>query len=176
MRYIDPVQLRLHQRPDLHVFAAQGVSLILGDSSPVLLVYMPGLSAREVQAICQDRCWFGVYEEEGVLFFLYRFGKAFSWSYTAYHRRLEEQRRPVRLSLISESSRALLQVIVTGSEDGVVQGWRMVGLSPAVTQTLWQSVLMQDGLPDDYAQRIETVAVGRGVLEMVKQGVICQGQ
>lgn len=176
MRYIGPVQLRSHHKAHLPTFAAQDGRLILGDSSPVLLISIPGVRAREVQAICRDRCWFGVYEEEGLLFFLYRFGKAFSWSYTPYHRRLEEQRRPVRLSLINESSRALLQVIVTGSEDGVVRGWRMVGLSPAVTQTLWQAVLMQDLLPADYFQRAEGVAASRGVLEMVKQGVICRGQ
>lgn len=152
-----------------------GVELCLSDTSPTLLMVLPELKQQEIVAVAQGESRFGVYEEGPMLFFLYRFDPAFPWSDTPYHRALEEARRPVQLSLLTERSRALLLVTLVSAEDGLIQVLRAVTLDPQVTRALWQGVLLQETLPPNYDQRLEQIYARLTSAQMARNGITCRG-
>lgn len=153
----------------------EGFELSLSGSLPQLTLGFPRLSPEEIECVKSGPSRFGVAEVEGVLFFLFRFDPCIAWSDTPYHRALEEAVRPVKLALLQERSRAVLQVVLVSAEDSIVQAIRLVALDPPTTRALWQAVLLQDSLPPDYDAWIARVYGRYSSRELARLGVTSRG-
>ncbi len=126
----------------------EGVQLSLSGDTPELHLILSGLTPPELEAITRGQAEFGLYEQEGLLFFLYRFLGAIPWSDTPYSLAREEAVRSVQLQPLGQATRAVLTVILVSSEDAVVRGLRQVTLSPEVTRALWGAVEAQRNAPE----------------------------
>lgn len=154
---------------------APGVQLSLSGSSPELHLILERPTTAEVNAIRGGKAEFGVYEEDGLLFFLYQFGGGvIPWSDTPYSRAAEDAFRAVNLQLLREQSRAVLLVILVDASNSIIRGLRTVSISPEVTRALWMAVELQEAVVN-YEQRLAQVYARRSSEEMAALSVSCIG-
>lgn len=110
-----------------------------------LLFWVAEPTDREILDIRKGDCEFGLFEEQGALWFLYRFGESFGWSDAPFSIwRVAAQER--KLPEPGDGSLALLQVILVDAATGIVRGLRAVSLSRALTAALHRAITAQMGI------------------------------
>ena len=96
---------------------------------------------EEVHQITSDPVKFGIYEYEGVIFFLAKFGDL-PWNDAPYSAlRLSEEERPDTRTI--EGQHAAIQVILVDSRTNLIKGLRIVTLSPELTKLIDQKAAEQ---------------------------------
>lgn len=143
---------------------------------PALLLFFRGLTPEETRGAREGRVWFGVAEEEGVLFFLFNIeGLTQGWADTPYHRALEERvLGPLELPELAPGQRLLLTLFLVSAEDGILRVMRVLSLTPEVSQALLQAVAFQGDLPGDYDLRIARVYARLTSEDLARRGKVGQ--
>jgi len=109
-----------------------------------LLMVMRDLSEEDIADVRKGECEFAVVWNLGMIFFLYRFGKAIPWSDAPYSWWLvPESERTIPRPPASEDERALLMIILVSAEDGIVRVLRTVTLSQEMTKWLHDCIAQQ---------------------------------
>jgi hypothetical protein len=129
-----------------------------------LLFWIAEPTDREILDIRRGDCEFALFEEQGALWFLYRFGKTFGWSdapfsiwrVAAHERQLPEP---------GDESRALLLVILVDAATGIVRGLRAVSLSRALTAALHRAISAQLAIGPPASEKEE----GRRIAEVYER-------
>lgn len=118
-------------------YRADGQRLIIGAAAP---------TAAEVAAVQSGACEFALADEEGVIFFLYRFAPALPWSDCPYAWHLvdEPDRVPIAVPP-GAADHALLAITLVDANTGLVRALRLTTCSPAFTATLHTAVIAQAG-------------------------------
>jgi len=135
----------------------EGGEFNLLDDGPELKLRYARLSKEEVRVLRRGECEFALVTDGPIVFFLYRFGRAFPWSDAPYSWHLvPADRRPDPTVFTSAEQRHLLQVIAYDAADATVYALRAVSLSPEFSRALAQAVLTQSAAPwpgkEAYAQ------------------------
>jgi hypothetical protein len=161
---------------------SEGVEFNYRDDAFTLVFSFSNFSARELEDLTGE-CEFGAYVEDGILFFLYRFGKSWLWSDCPYNWWLVADEDRTLPSTFSEQTRILLHVFVVNAKTNTILQMRMVSIPPSVTDKIVKAIVAQteDYIPgrtaDDpkYEVRLQTVWGKRTSLDMVKLGVTGTG-
>lgn len=112
-----------------------------------LVFSYPNLSKRELKDLETGECKFGAFVEDGILFFLCRFGKSFGWGDCPYNWWLLPEPRPVPATE-NDESRILLMVDVVDSDTNITLAMRAVTIPPAVTKAIVDAIVRQSQLPE----------------------------
>lgn len=109
-----------------------------------LLIAMKNLHQREIRAVREEKAEFGLYCENGIIFFLYRFGEILGWSDSAFSWwNVAEEDRLLPSLQTDPGSRILLKIILADAATGIVEAIRVTTLSPEFTQKLHQAIYRQ---------------------------------
>lgn len=117
--------------------ASDGAYYEFDNSGHALKIFAADLSAHEIKAIRKGRAIFGVYEKDGILFLLSKFGDM-DWMDAPYHAGLYDINRRPEIVELTENSRAFLQVFLVDTQDGKLKGMRGMTLGRMTTQKIYQ--------------------------------------
>ncbi len=128
-----------------------------------LIMFLPNLSALQVQDIMEGRCEFAFLESGDVIVLLFRFGGTMPWGDALYSWHLIEQRNPEEAIVpdLDETgqSRILLHVFLVESNTGILKGVRNISLSPEFSAALQSAIVRQAERPwpgeAEYARQVE---------------------
>ncbi len=126
-----------------------------------LVLCLPNLTEAEIRDVQKGQAEFALVTYPEVIFFLYRFGDAVTWSDAPYcwHRVPVEQRQLPPASGNPEA-RALLQVVLVDAASNRIRALRALTLSPQFTRMLEAAIAVQatnPARPGDYEARIDAV-------------------
>ena len=113
-----------------------------------LLIVWNALTPQEVEGIQRAPMQVGLVVVGPIIFFLYQFESITSWCdapYTFHMVPVAERSLPP--APLGPESRALVNVILVEAQSGLVQGIRVVTLSPALTQRLFEAIGQQAAQP-----------------------------
>jgi hypothetical protein len=109
-----------------------------------LLLRFGNLKPEEIRDVAEAVCEFALTVEQGIIFLLYRFGRAIDWSDAPYAWRLvPENQRQLPAPEATGQTRALLNVILIEATTGIVRAIRAVTFSPEMTRALHQAIREQ---------------------------------
>jgi hypothetical protein len=153
----------------------EGVEFNYRCDTHMLVMSLPCLSPREIESVRKAPCEFGVFVEDDVIFFLYRFGDSFAWSESPYcYWMVPEDERTMPLPP-TEQERAVLSVILVESNTNRIQAIRMVTLPTTVTRKLHWAILEQSNKPwcgqREYDSRLYAIRRKYECQDMAKIGV-----
>jgi hypothetical protein len=102
---------------------------------------------QEVEAVRKGRCDFAVAVEGPVIFLLYCFRPAADWSDAPYSWHLLPETEQALPDVEGPETRALLQVVLTDAQTGLVRVLRAVTFSPSFTRALHRAIRQQAASP-----------------------------
>jgi hypothetical protein len=128
-----------------------------------LIMFLPNLSALQVQDVMDGRCEFAFLEAGDVIVLLFRFGGTMPWGDALYSWHLIRQRNPEEATIPdvdgTEAARILLHVFLVEANTGILKGVRDVSLSPAFSAVLQAAIVRQAERPwpggEEYARQVE---------------------
>lgn len=109
-----------------------------------LLLSMKNLHPEEIRAVREEETEFGLFCENGIIFFLYRFGQILPWSDSAFSWwNVAEENRLVPEPRRDSRERILLKIILVEASTGIVKAIRISTLSPEFTEKLHEAIRLQ---------------------------------
>jgi hypothetical protein len=126
----------------------EGVQYNFRSGEHELLMWLGSPSRAEVDDIRRGQAEFALVVRPPIIFLMYRFGKAITWSDSPYSYWMvpEDQRRVPDTTGMTEPH-ALLSVILVDAANGLVRGLRAVSFSPAFTTALHLAIAEQAATP-----------------------------
>jgi len=105
-------------------------------------------STQEIAGVARGRAEFGLFIEDDLIIFLYRFGRG-EWSDAPYSIHMVSVGEHVLPEPLIGEQRVALNVVLVSANDGIVQALRFVSLSPEFSQRLHTAITAQAALPFD---------------------------
>jgi len=144
-----------------------------------LLLILDGPSAQEVRDVRSGDSEFALFEADGPLFFLYRFGKQIPWSDSPFSLWLAPEAERL-LPDPAPGTKGLLHVILVEAHTGLIRGLRAVSLSAELTAALHGALAKQATTPwrgrTQYDQAIDRIYSRMSSEDMVAAaGARCRG-
>lgn len=110
----------------------------------MLLIALKNLHPLEIKAVRETEAEFGLYCENGIIFFLYRFGEILPWSDCAFSWwNVAEEDRRIPGPQANPSERILLKIILAEALIGIVKAIRVTTLSPSFSERLHSAIREQ---------------------------------
>lgn len=129
------------------------------ESGPMLIICMPELTEREVEAARKGRVELALYEHPPVIFVLHKIDGLLGWSDSPFSVRL--CRQEIDLTAPIEDGQGLgLQIVLVESTTGVVRALRLVGTSTEFARELRSAMVRQTIRPfssEEYDRTIGNV-------------------
>ena len=118
-------------------------------SSLELRMFFSRLTHSDIRAIKNGRCTFAFAVIDGIIFFLFEFGKACTWSDNSYSIHLvPEYERTIPPTLHDHES-ALLHIILVEATTGIIVALRVISLSYDFSTKLFDAIREQATQPFD---------------------------
>ncbi len=107
-------------------------------------------STQEIADVARGRAEFGLFVEDDLIIFLYRFGHG-EWSDAPFSIHMVPASECVLPQPLTGEQRIALNVVLVSANDGIVQALRFVSLSPEFSQRLHTAITAQAAMPFDQA-------------------------
>ena len=115
-----------------------------------LVLFLASPSPKEIASVRQGAAEFGVFVSGDVIFLLYRFADAISWSDAPFSIHLvPAAERELPTVALTGEQRAILEVTLVESNTGIIEGLRAVSLSNEFTLAIHEAILAQAASPWD---------------------------
>lgn len=138
-----------------------------------LLIVWNAPTPQEVEGVRRAPLQVGLVIEGPIIFFLYQFKGFTSWGdapYTVHMVPIAERHSPP--ALLGSDFRAVLSVVLVDAQSGIVQGIRLVTLSPTLTHRLFEAIRQQAVQPFDqgyYEATLQAIYEARSSEDLVRQ-------
>jgi len=160
----------------------EGVEFNYRGGAFTLVFSYPDYRRRELDDL-EGECEFGAYVEDGLLFFLYRFGRSWTWSDASYNWWFNADEDRTLPEGFMETTRILLQIFVVDSNVNKILQMRLVTVPTPVTQAIVKAIFDQteNYVPGTnckdprFLERLNAILNRRTTLQMVAAGVIGKG-
>ena len=129
-------------------------------NSHELRLFYKNITPGEITAITRRPCQLGAVVQDGILFFVYQFGRD-PWSDAPYSWHMVNAVRPEEATIpppLQEQERSLLQVVLVEATTGIIAGLRTVSLSINLSRYLHQAITKQIAQPFDQAVHDQALA------------------
>lgn len=116
-----------------------------------LRMFFSGLTHSDIRMIRNGHCSFYFAEINGIIFFMFDFGKACPLSDNSYSIHLVDEAERTLPPALQPGEMALLTIILVSSEDGIIRAMRQISLGHDFSKALYEAIRAQAARPFDRA-------------------------
>jgi hypothetical protein len=123
-----------------------------------LRMFFSKLTHSDIRAIRNGPCRFHLANIDGILFFLFEFGRACPLSDNSYSWWLVPEKERTIPPDLTPGEMAVLTIILVSAEDGIIRAMRQISLGHDFSKALYDAIRKQTQQPFDPAQHDRAIA------------------
>lgn len=123
-----------------------------------LRLFFSHLTGADIRAVKGGACSFAFTEIEGIIFFLFEFGRACPLSDNSYSIHLVPLHERTPAPELAPGEMALLSIILVSAEDGIIRALRQISLGHDFSKALYDAINAQYARPFDRTEHDRKIA------------------